>query len=72
MSKIDEQIKFPLTLTWDDGEVEVIEDLTYLSCNVEDFDSSQSPKCRVVDADGRLVLLKVSTTWVERLEYAQA
>lgn len=64
------QIQFPLTLTWDDGSTQTLKDTADIECNLEDFDSATEPNCCVKDANGVLVRLKVSMTWIQLLEPA--
>ena len=55
--EIDEGIEFPLTVTFEDGSTEQYADQSDLEMNLEEFDSSTEPECRVVDANGHYVEL---------------
>lgn len=69
---IDDTVEFPLALKWEDSTFQVFHDIGDIQCNLEDFDSDKEPDCRVTDARGRRVTLKVSMTWIEVLQYADA
>jgi hypothetical protein len=68
MKHIDPSIQFPLTLIWEDGSSQELVDISDIQCNLEDFDSSKSPQCILTDANGERIDLRVSMTWIERLE----
>lgn len=68
MSQIDPKVVFPLVLTWDDGSKDEFESRGELECDLEDFDSEREPNCKMVDAEGYEISIKVSMTWVERLQ----
>ena len=68
MNRIDANVVFPLLLTWEDGSTDEFESRGALECDLEDFDSEKEPNCKMVDAEGHEVSIKVSMTWVERLQ----
>jgi hypothetical protein len=68
MSRVDNNVVFPLLLTWEDGSKQLFANRAALECDLEDFDSEKEPKCKMVDAEGYEVAIKVSLTWVERLQ----
>ena len=68
MKHIDPSIRFPLTLIWEDGSSQELVDIADIQCNLEDFDSRKSPQCSLTDANGEEIDLRVSMTWIERLE----
>lgn len=68
MSRIDDRIAFPITMTWEDGSVQAFSNIGELECNLEDFDSSREPLCKLKDADGFLIRARISMTWIEILE----
>src|SRR5688572_5845015 len=45
-------VKFPLTVKWDNGEVETFADIGHLQCNLEDYDSESEPESTLTDAEG--------------------
>ena len=51
---------FPISVRFEGGEVETYSDVSHLECDLEVFDSEQSPGCEVVDALGRRVKLRIS------------
>lgn len=68
MKHIDNNVTFPLTLTWEDGSKQTFSSVAELECNLEDFDSSREPECQMIDAEGFVVGVKVSMTWVQLLQ----
>ena len=68
MKHIDPSIRFPLTLIWEDGSSQDFVDIADIQCNLEDFDSRESPLWTLTDANGEEIDLRVSMTWIERLE----
>ncbi len=68
MSRDDNNMVFPLLLTWEDGSKQLFANRAALECDLEDFDSEKEPNCKIVDAEGLEVSIKVSMTCVERLQ----
>lgn len=58
--KIDNSIHHPITVTFENGEIEAFEDKEDLEMNLEVFDSDLEPDCAIHDAVGRRVRLKIS------------
>lgn len=52
-------VVFPISIQFEDGEVEYYEDVEDLEMNLEDFDSNVDIACQVKDKFGRPVHLKV-------------
>jgi hypothetical protein len=63
----DERVIFPLTVTFEDGSSEAYTDEQDLCCNLEEFNSQQDTDCKVVDAEGRKVLLVLELLEVKKL-----
>ncbi|HKS11068.1 MAG TPA: hypothetical protein VJS13_16075 [Pyrinomonadaceae bacterium] len=53
------QPEFPISVRFENGEVEEYEDADDLIHNLEDFDSDVNTDCEARDARGRLVRLKL-------------
>lgn len=70
MTHTDKEVVFPLTMTWEDGSKQKFQSRAELECDLEDFDSAREPSCKLVDAYGRDVRIKISLTWIECLEFA--
>lgn len=68
MRHINGSVKFPLILTWPDGTREQFSDVKDLECNLEDFDSDNIAGALLFDAEGRRICLKMSMTWINKLE----
>jgi hypothetical protein len=64
---MDSEVQFPVTIRFEDGEVEEFQSREELVCNLEDFDSETDDDCEVRDGVGRRVLLKVSLLEIKRL-----
>lgn len=62
------ELRFPLTLTWEDGSIQMFKDIADIECNLEDFDSASETQSILQDANGCLVKLRVSMTWIQILE----
>jgi len=58
---------FPISVTFEDGEVKQYESAEDLALNLEDFDSDVDVECRVVDGLGRPVRLKLKLLEVKEL-----
>ncbi|MBD0373866.1 MAG: hypothetical protein ICV60_23845 [Pyrinomonadaceae bacterium] len=52
-------VAFPISVRFEDGEVEQYEDIEAVECNLEDFDSDEDVAAEVRDILGRRVRLKV-------------
>jgi hypothetical protein len=50
-------VKFPLSVTFENGEVETYVNEKDLICNLEEYDSESETQCKIVDSDGREVFL---------------
>jgi hypothetical protein len=61
------QVVFPLSIQFEDGEIEQYESVEDLELNLEDFDSEQDIACSVKDAQGRSVKLKIKFLKLEEL-----
>jgi len=55
MININQDVKFPITVFFEDKSSELYEDIEDIECNLEDFDSKYDNKCRVEDANGCLL-----------------
>lgn len=64
---METDVIFPLSVTFEDGEVEQYESIEDLACNLEDFDTDIDVQCRVVDGHGRPVRLKLKLLDVKEL-----
>ncbi|WP_395750657.1 hypothetical protein [Prosthecobacter sp.] len=68
MSLDDSKVVFPLLLAWEDGSQQLFANRAALECDLEDFDSEKELSCKMVDAEGYEVSIKISMTWLERLQ----
>lgn len=64
---MDMNVVFPITIRFEDGEVEEYESPQDLEMNLEDFDSEKDCNCEVRDKVGRPVRLKVSLLEIKEL-----
>ena len=64
---LNTEVLFPVSVTFEDGSVEVYESIEDLELNLEDFDSSSAIDCRVEDNLGRLVHLRLKLLKVQEL-----
>jgi len=64
-------VVFPITVFFENGEVETYEDVEDLELNLEDFDSDLSTACSVRDNLGRKVRLKLHLLELQTLELAE-
>jgi hypothetical protein len=62
--------EFPISVRFEDGEVEEYEDADDLIHNLEDFDSDTDTACDVRDARGRPVRLKLKLLDLKELSLA--
>lgn len=62
--------EFPISVRFEDGEVEEYEDADDLIHNLEDFDSDVDTACDVRDARGRPVRLKLKLLDLQELSLA--
>lgn len=64
---METDVIFPVSVTFEDGEVERYESVEDLEHNLEDFDSDVDVECHVVDGLGRPVRLKLKLLEVKQL-----
>lgn len=64
------QPEFPISVRFENGEIESYHDLEELIHNLEDFDSEVATDCEVRDAIGRRVRLKLSLLELQELSLA--
>jgi hypothetical protein len=64
---MNSDVSFPVSVTFENGEVERYENVEELELNLEDFDSDVDVECRVVDSLGRPVRLKLKLLEVKEL-----
>jgi hypothetical protein len=69
---MDADVIFPVSVTFESGEVERYESVEDLERNLEDFDSDVDVGRRVVDGLGRPVRLKLKLLAVEELSLVSA
>ena len=60
-------VAFPITVRFEDGEMEEYESVEDIEQDLEDFDSDEATDCQVRDALGRLVRLRVKMLELEEL-----
>lgn len=65
-----EEVVFPISVSFEDGEVEEYESVEDLETGLEDFDSDRDLQCAVHDKLGRRVRLKVSLLKLKELSLA--
>jgi hypothetical protein len=63
---------FPLSVTFENGEVAQYESVEDLELNLEDFDSDVDAGCRIIDGLGRPVRLKLKLLEVKELSLINA
>ena len=61
------EVKFPLTVRFEDGSTEEYTDERDIELNLEDFDSALDVECEVTDALGRKVFLRLKLLNIEEL-----
>ncbi len=64
---MNSDVIFPLSVTFENGEVELYESVEDLELNLEDFDSDVDVECRIEDSLGRPVRLKLKLLKVKEL-----
>lgn len=64
------QPEFPISVRFENGEIESYNDLEELIHNLEDFDSDMAPDCEARDAIGRRVRLKLKLLELKELSLA--
>ena len=69
---METDVIFPVSVTFENGEVERYESVEDLELNLEDFDSDVDVECRVVDSLGRPVRLKLKLLEVKELSLVGA
>ena len=57
---MDREPVFPISVKFEDGEIEVYQSVAALETDLEVFDSELATDCEVKDALGRRVRLKIS------------
>jgi len=63
-------VVFPISIQFENGEIEEYKDVEDLELNLEDFDSDVDSDCQVRDAIGRPVYLKVKLLKLQELKVA--
>jgi hypothetical protein len=64
------QPEFPISVRFENGEIESYDDLDELIYNLEDFDSEVNIDCEARDALGRRVRLKLKLLELKELSLA--
>ncbi len=64
------QPEFPISVRFENGEIESYDDLEDLIHNLEDFDSDVNKDCEARDAFGRRVHLKLKLLELKELSLA--
>jgi hypothetical protein len=64
------QPEFPISVRFENGEIESYNDLEELIHNLEDFDSDMATDCEARDATGRRVRLKLQLLELKELSLA--
>lgn len=64
------QPEFPISVRFENGEIESYNDLEELIHNLEDFDSDVETDCEARDAIGRRVCLKLKLLELKELSLA--
>ena len=62
--------EFPISVRFENGEIERYDDIEHLIHNLEDFDSDVDTACEVRDARGRRVRLKLKLLDLKELSLA--
>lgn len=65
---MDSNVVFPITITFEDGSIEQYKSVEDLQFNLEYFNSDRAPECRVVDAQGRRVHMKLEALELKELQ----
>jgi hypothetical protein len=61
---MDDQVKFPISVKFEDGTTDIFNNVGQLETDLEVFDSDSAKDCAVTDACGRRVRLKVGENLV--------
>lgn len=61
-------VVFPITVFFENGEITLYESIEDLELNLEDFDSDRSPECTAQDNEGRKIRLKIHLLKLQTLE----
>ena len=69
---IKTDVIFPVSVTFEDGEVEQYDSIEDLEQNLEDFDSDVDVECHVKDSLGRPVRLRLKLLEVQELSLIRA
>lgn len=64
---IDPEVAFPIRVLFANGEFSIFTSVSDLECNLEDFDSDREKECTAVDANNRLLRIKLSTLHLSEL-----
>ena len=64
---MEENVVFPISIRFENGDVEPYESVEDLELNLEDFDSDKDTTCEVRDKLGRLVRLKITLLQLKEL-----
>jgi hypothetical protein len=64
---MDNSVEFPISIRFENGEVEQYKSPEELEMNLEDFDSDEDADCEVRDRLGRRVRLRVSLLKIKEL-----
>jgi len=67
---MDADVVFPISIRFDDGEVEEFQSREDLELDLEYFDSEKAPDCEVTDKLGRRVRLKIHALDIKELRLA--
>jgi len=68
---MDADVVFPISIRFEDGEVEEFQNREDLELDLEYFDSEKARYCEVIDKLGRRVRLKVHALEIKELSVAQ-
>ena len=68
---MDADVVFPISIRFEDGEVEEFQNQEDLELDLEYFDSEEARDCEVTDKLGRRVRLKVFALEIKELSIAQ-
>ena len=68
---MDADVVFPISIRFQDGEVEEFQNREDLELNLEYFDSEKATDCAVTDKLGRRVRLKVHALEIKEFSVAE-
>lgn len=68
---MDADVVFPISIRFEDGEVEEFQNREDLELDLEYFDSEKATDCEVTDKLGRRVLLKVHALEIKELSVVE-